>query len=483
METRMIERLLLVAWIACLGLLLPARLLAQPAAKKGDAVFYEPITVVGSAKDADGEPIEGARIFLASVQVRQRLLAETTTDAQGNYRFEDVSLPVEQSDRPGSEDHGVFEVFGSAEGFSTTWRGQRWYFPDRRFEAGGRANPTRFVGDQPIRQDLIFRAPKKLSGRVVDEDGKPIAGTKVVLFNAQSVAIDGYDGEVDGDTYVGSEDFAALYLSRVIPEEMRLRRTDDEGRFSFENARGETRFRMFVTPPGFSQQTVYAATTEPKNVRHLDTAFLFDGMKIEFRKRHLSRITVVYGDTGKPAKNVYVNVYGDDAHQSKVTNADGEIEVRLPVGKYKVGYRAEYGTPYYSRDMSEDRIIHSIRDDENGNPLTVKLERTATVQITVLSEPVGRPLDGVDIWVKGGDYSGSYRWRSFKPPNISSSESPRSNADGKLQVFLPEGEYRIGAGNRYPPARHDPDTDGTQLKVRAGETMELTLRLSRRGAK
>ncbi|WP_145416391.1 carboxypeptidase-like regulatory domain-containing protein [Planctomycetes bacterium K23_9] len=459
------------------------QLRGQPAGNKGAAVFYEPITVIGSATNADGEPIEDATIYLASVRFRQQLLGETTTDAQGNYRFANVSLPVQQSDRRGSEDYGVFEVFGAAKGYSTTWRGQRWYYPDRRLGVGERDNPTEFVGGQPIRQDLIFRTPAKLSGRVIDEDGVPIAGTRVVLFNAQSVSVDGYDGEVEGDTYVGSEDFTALYLSRVIPADMRMRTTDREGRFAFDNARAETHYRMYVTPPGFAKRQVYAATSEPRNVAHLGRAILFDGMTIEFRKRQRSRITVLYDDTGKPAKNVFVNVSGDDAHQSETTDANGQIEVLLPPGEYKVGYRTEYGTPYYSRHAREGRIVHRISGDTNGNPLTIRLERVATLQITVLSDPTGRPLEGVDIWVKGGDYTGSYAWRSWKPPNISSVERPRTDADGQIQLFLLAGVYRIGAGDQFAPVRHQIDTKGSEVQLQAGQSQAITLKLKRRGAR
>ena len=460
---------------------------AQPAPTKGPAIFYEPITVIGMATNAESEPIAGAKIYLASVRFRQLLLAETVTDAQGNYRFEDVQLPVEQSDRPGAEDHGVFEVFGSAEGYSTTWRGQRWYYPDRRPPgAGGEIDqgndPDHFVGDRPIRQNLIFRLPAPLSGTVVDENDEPIAGTKVVLFNASPVSIDGYDGPVKGDTIIGKEDFTALYLSRVVPADMRLRVTDEQGRFSFDNARAETRYRIFVTPPGFGQRQIYAIASAAKSRQGTGKGVRYDGMKLVFRRRYPSQIKVVYGDTGEPAKNVYVNFSGDESRASKITDAKGQFSVSLPTGKYKVGYRTEYGTPYYSRHSREGRIVHHVRDS-NENPLEIRLERVATFRVTVLSDPVARPIEGVDLWVKGGDYQRDYLWRSWKPPNISSTESPRTDKDGKLRLFLPEGTYRIGAGDQFTPANHVSDNQGIEVEAKAGETKDIVLKIKRRGAR
>lgn len=70
---------------------------AAPAAKPVEDLprtYTHPISVTGRATDPDGRPIPGARIYLSSRRADYKRVAETTTDAEGRYRFQEVPLPI-----------------------------------------------------------------------------------------------------------------------------------------------------------------------------------------------------------------------------------------------------------------------------------------------------------------------------------------------------------------------------------------------------
>ena len=53
-----------------------------------------PINVSGRAIDADGKPIAGAKIYIASQRADWKRIGETTTDASGRYFFRNAPLPI-----------------------------------------------------------------------------------------------------------------------------------------------------------------------------------------------------------------------------------------------------------------------------------------------------------------------------------------------------------------------------------------------------
>lgn len=165
----------------------------KAAPEKGDAsadqsdTYTHPITVTGKAIDVDGKPIEGARIYLVAAQPGYKRLAETTSAADGSYKFEEVPLPIQRPQRNRDENYGAFEVFGTAKGHALAWRPKKYFRPDLERNNSTPGNPrgedlpTGYGTLDPIRLDLTFTAPQSFRGQLVDDHGKPLADTTLEI--------------------------------------------------------------------------------------------------------------------------------------------------------------------------------------------------------------------------------------------------------------------------------------------------------------
>ncbi|MCA9046519.1 MAG: carboxypeptidase regulatory-like domain-containing protein [Planctomycetaceae bacterium] len=139
-----------------------------------------PITISGVARNAAGEPIAGADVYVNSVySSAYRRIAQTKTDASGKYRFENVNLPL--GNRSNSKElRGQFEVFGIAEHYGVAWRTAKYFFPQGNvlWDQPGPDPPRSYGPEDDIVLDLSFPAEAKLQGRIVDEKGQPVSGVR-----------------------------------------------------------------------------------------------------------------------------------------------------------------------------------------------------------------------------------------------------------------------------------------------------------------
>jgi protocatechuate 3,4-dioxygenase beta subunit len=152
-------------------------------------VSKHPVTITGVARNNKGEPIAKATVYLLSTLYDQVCrVAETTTDARGRYAFRDAPLPVVRPERnAGGDVHGAFEILGVADGYGFAWRPRKVFVVAPR-PAPGEDNyisqphvdsPHRFWRDDPIELNLEFPAASQIKGRIVDEQGRPVAGVKL----------------------------------------------------------------------------------------------------------------------------------------------------------------------------------------------------------------------------------------------------------------------------------------------------------------
>lgn len=217
-----------------------------------------PVTVTGRTLDVNGEPIAGARVYLAAVGPDRQRIAETTSDASGRYAFRRVPLPIQAADSPLGADSGAFEVFGQAGGHGFTWRPRKWFYPQRKFVID---NSAAFLPDRPcqfgyldhIELDLEFSPPAKLSGRIVDTAGRPVADAWLAVRYCEPVGAP--------DVRVGFE-FDALAARDVVPPDFKLRFSDEQGRFQFDGLPADCRLQVELRMTGRPSQTFWAATTD-----------------------------------------------------------------------------------------------------------------------------------------------------------------------------------------------------------------------------
>ncbi len=299
-----------------------------------------PITVRGRATDLDGKPVAGASIFLVSTNGTDAPLGMTTTGANGSYLFRDARLPVRrwQEDAPLQ---GTFQVYGTAPGCGFAWHGMRFYQPRRRPAVYNFAGQDHIIyGDQPLVMDLRFPPAATLTGRIVDEAGRPVPGVRI------RIAACDYLDTADKDAQHNFREFWAIHHA---PASITTTESGADGRFRLEGLPREAGFAIDMEHPDYAGLVLYAATTSRPA-----TAFDYPAqsigpsqprppvatgeLNVTFRTTRRIAVRTVFADTGRPAPRVAVATFrgpgGSAAHGT--TDADGRLLLRLPPGEYDV---------------------------------------------------------------------------------------------------------------------------------------------------
>jgi protocatechuate 3,4-dioxygenase beta subunit len=453
-----------------------------------DYVKY--IAVTGHAVDAAGKPIQDAAIYLASYRPGYKLLAEARTDAVGRYKFDRTLLPIETTEAAGKKESGEFEVFGLADGYAIAWRTRRIYYPlgkpdqpDREAEDGG---PLRFGPHDPIALDLKFVRPHPIHGRIVDDEGRPIAGVEV---NVRYCDTQWEKPEYDSSGFEGM--LRAFNQSDIIPREVKIQTTDADGRFAFDRLPPDFRWHLWVRGPEIPNRRVWMVSRAGEHLQRDDqTAYLTEANLIIERTVKVP-VRIVHGDNGEPARDVLVEFEGespDDGWSAGYTDDDGEVTLNPPPGKFRVHISPAYRTPYWVTDRATTTV-----ERQGEQPLRVfQLDPAATVEVDVRDVDTDAPVAGVRLWRElldrepdlGEAPSGEHAYRSIeRKTRISHINRIVSNEQGLLRTFFKPGSYRIKADSTELPVGYVPvDTNGRTYDLRSGEPTRITLYMRKTSA-
>ena len=219
--------------------------------------YTYPITVTGRGMDLTGRPIPGR----PSVTWRRggadyKRVAETTTDAEGRYKFHDVPLLSNARRHGQGVMKELFQVFGQAEGFGFAWRPQKWFFPhpepanityepEHRDHARSlRGRTTRSLLDHAIPS---LRPP--CWGTIVDDRGNPLAGVRLEIRACEALKV--VDNAFPGWT------LDALNETDSVLSRWKIRAiTAADGRFDFTGLPVDTRFWIHVQGKELAQKIV-----------------------------------------------------------------------------------------------------------------------------------------------------------------------------------------------------------------------------------
>ena len=184
--------------------------------------------------------------------------------------------------------------------------------------------------------------------------------------------------------------FESFNWPSLVPEVVKVRRTDDNGRFEFTGLPNDCKFWIDVLPAGHPSRSICTTTGErvdwdPRALRIYSGDF-----EVVFPRPRQVKLHVVYGDTGKAAHNVGVGGTGFWA----TTDDEGLVETPLPDGRCQLSIFPRYGTPYLRTDTE---VVVSA--DSAKEPITLQLRPAAVVDITVVDGDTGKPLGGVDVWL------------------------------------------------------------------------------------
>jgi protocatechuate 3,4-dioxygenase beta subunit len=338
----------------------------RPDPKKADppppVAKQEPDPLRGRVLSPDGKPLAGAKLLLIGGDVPKELGA---TDAGGRFS---VAVP------PGSD--GCYLVAQSSElGLDFAHIGG----------LAPKAEPElRLVADHPIR------------GRVIDTEGKPVAGAWVKAdqfgaFKAGSLdplleewkKLDSFKGRPFGDRTIWSG-IGTLFTTE----------TDKDGRFEFRGVGAERFLVMRVGKAGFTEREACIANrkgldAKAYNVSAASTWTLYGPEPTTIVEREkLVRGRVTDSATGKPLAGVHVILSrreGGDLVRLPVgawTDKDGNYEIRgaRKAGGYMVEAKSDSATGHMACQGSSG-------DTPGYDPVVINLQVKKGVVIT------GRMID------------------------------------------------------------------------------------------
>lgn len=197
----------------------------------------EEVTVSGRVLDGDGKPVKGARLSVPFSSAEPGI-----TDAEGRFR---VTVPRSVADpkKTGLLTRWNTFLVARAEGF-----GLAWTEIPREGAPGERT--LRLVEDQPIQ------------GRILNTEGKPLAGVRVSLLGLVSTPGERWDTFLAGWKQMGNSAGAFVHERESLTgdENFLWVKTDAEGRFQLHGIGRDRVAQLQVSGSGIAQGLLYVAT-------------------------------------------------------------------------------------------------------------------------------------------------------------------------------------------------------------------------------
>jgi RNA polymerase sigma factor (sigma-70 family) len=352
---------------------------AKPQPKEVPAPAPKETTITGRVLDPDGKPLPGAKLFALG---RDGVPELGATGADGKFA---VKVPANM---------GTYLV-ARAEGVALDFE----FIPINRL---GEEVELRLVKDQAIR------------GRVVDTQGKPVAGATVAVSKV-AVHGDSLDSYLAAFKRGGSTDVVKLLGrgSGLLPTAT----TDKDGRFTISGTGAERLVTLHVGGDGladteavvvnrkdFDPKSYNGAKPEPQPgpvggpLRRPDTPRVLHGpdasVIVEPEKRIRGRVTDI--DTGKPRAGVRVALVRIELEfpppqLSAVTDAEGKYEIRgaRKAASYTVAVDGDPGTRHVAARTRVD-------DTAGYEPLTadIKVKKGVVITGKVFDTGTKKPVRG-----------------------------------------------------------------------------------------
>jgi RNA polymerase sigma factor (sigma-70 family) len=245
------------------------------------------VEVRGRVLDPDGNPVAGAKLYLAQAE-------KATTCTDGRFRFAVARTELEKSP----------QVMAMAEGHGCDW-----------------------AAVDPAREDLTLRLVKDvpIRGRILDPDGKPVAGAKLTVTGISVPEGDDLGGYAEafrqGGDYVFAKDWEGS-----LPGRPAVLTTGADGRFKLAGTGRERVVHFYLEGPAIASVELDAMTRAAEKVaarrRQLFGAS-FDYVAVASRP---IRGVVRDKDTGKALAGVSVRAWTNPRCQA-LTDKEGRYEL------------------------------------------------------------------------------------------------------------------------------------------------------------
>lgn len=423
----------------------------EAAAEKSDGTR----TIAGTVVDPAGKPVAGAEMIHFPVGGKPAVVGKT--DAAGKFS---VSVPIKE---PGA-----------------------WLFP--RVPGYGPGDFLMPASNTPAEKTFRLVKDVPIRGRVLDTEGKPVAGAAVVVRS-----LSGYE-EADLDRFLaawvkrdihdhgspqprGSVHWTApgggMALDRTLPDGSSVYGavTDKAGRFEIANVGGERVVHLNVRGPGIADVEVAVLTREKFDLTPYNRLTI-QALKDEyaaFLGRHYLLYPptpevvaeaekpvrgVVTDEAGRPVAGVRVHVRSDKMadrdDKTTVTDAAGKYEVRglRKLAGYRVSVARDVGRGLLGRTIT-------VRDTTGYEPVVVDATLMRGIVLTgrITDGGTGRPIPGYAC--VGVLFDNEYANKpGFDSPDCY--DDAYAKGDGVYRTVVPPGPVIVMVGTRGTGSKSDP---------------------------
>jgi RNA polymerase sigma factor (sigma-70 family) len=344
----------------------PALARNQPAESQDDD--NAPIEVSGRVLDTKGNPFAGAKLYVGysarrnvpDLQMQQpvyRLRDISGTDGRFHFTFTKSDLTAKWLDdsRPA--------VVAIAGGYGPNWAE---------------------IGDAGSGPDITLKLAEDLpvSGRILDQDGRPIVGAKVRLLEVMSDSEAGLMEFLRGD----NRTWYPQTWKGTFPEQPPSVATDADGRFQLTGVGRSRMIHLALEGPTVWHTSFNAITLPPTSI---PPGWRNSSATVEYRASPSQSIRGVVRDkvTGRPVGGVSVLARKDDP--PTLTDEEGRFELdgcsKNPCG-YCVMAQPETGQPYFAASTSAQK-------SPGFDPLKVDLELLRGIPLSghIRVQATGKP--------------------------------------------------------------------------------------------
>ncbi len=337
--------------------------------KAGLLVFVISLTVFAQSPPQNPEQKTATSAIIGKVTVKDKAVGgilvsarpkqswpggkppSAVTDAQGNYRI--TNIP------PGS-----YEIAPNAPQFALT---------------GAEPIKTLIIGEGETVENIDFTMVRGgvITGRIIDDQGKPIIEEEVIITGPEANAFRPVH----------------LYLRQIQTDDRGVYRVFGLAPGEYSVSAGMDDESFFVSPSGRTRykRTYYPSTTDPKKATFVEVTEDGEARNIDITLSGTSAAFNVSGrivdeETGRPQPNRRYGLmkYREDGGSSSsgmFSDADGAFRFdKLPPGKYAVFIERVEGDETYA-----EPVLFEI-DDEDIKGLVLKLSTGASISGSVVFE-------------------------------------------------------------------------------------------------
>src|SRR5262245_50692176 len=295
-----------------------------------------------------------------------------------------------------------------------------------------------FLAGDTIEQDLTFAAPQRVSGRLVDENEKPVAGVKLHLGNCD------YVNTLGREEHVNFREFWAAYQAAEVMPEQFITTSDADGKFELASVPPGVVFHLGISHPDYARMSMYSATTTDHRETYQDQPIVDLPLDVTLHSVRTISVLVVAGDTGQPMSGISVSGSQNRAsgpYAFSKSDKDGKLQLKLPPGRYQLEGHPPRTTDYVK--TIEDLVIEQSPAEQSAR---LQIDRGCVLILKAIDADTGEGIRDITFWEEMTDLPRGRSGRRSVQSHTTAVNNPKTDANGEIRAVVVPGVRSFGVG-------------------------------------